>query len=76
MKKEIKNQNKIVKIEKIKNHKKKEKPTSAALTGQPSIAPTRVERSSAPLTGVFFDKSDLFSKLIPHLTPAGNYFVL
>jgi hypothetical protein len=22
--------------------------------------------------GVFFDKSDLFTKLIPHLTPAGN----
>jgi hypothetical protein len=25
---------------------------------------------------VFFDKSDLFRKLIPHLTPAKNYFVV
>jgi hypothetical protein len=50
--KETKNQKKTVKPE---NQKKKQKrkttqkktPTSTALTGRPSIAPTRAERSSA-----------------------------
>jgi hypothetical protein len=41
MKKEMKNQKK----------RKRKKFTSAALTGRPSIAPTRAERGSTPLTG-------------------------
>jgi hypothetical protein len=48
--KETKNQKKIIKPEKRKKkHAKKVHP--AALTGRPSIAPMRVELSSAPLTG-------------------------
>jgi hypothetical protein len=40
--------NKIKKNEKRKNHTKNH---PAALTGRPSVAPTRAERCSAPLTG-------------------------
>jgi hypothetical protein len=48
--KEMKNQKKI---EKWKNHKKKpqkKNPAAAVLTGRPSIAPTRAEQGSVPLT--------------------------
>jgi hypothetical protein len=44
-----KNQKKTIKPEKKKKHAKKTHP--AALTGRPSVAPTRAELSSAPLTG-------------------------
>jgi hypothetical protein len=53
--KETKNQKKIVKpknqkkMKKEKNHAKKT--NSTALTGRPSVAPMRAERSSTPLTG-------------------------
>jgi hypothetical protein len=50
--KEIKNQKKIIKPEKRKKEKKHaQKAHPAALTDRPSIAPTRAELSSAPLTG-------------------------
>jgi hypothetical protein len=47
--KKLEENNKTRKNKKKKKHAKKAHP--AALTGRPSIAPTRAELSSAPLTG-------------------------
>jgi hypothetical protein len=48
--KKTKNQKKTIKPEKTKKKPRKKIPP-AALTGRPSVAPTRAERSSGPLTG-------------------------
>jgi hypothetical protein len=48
----MKKQKKTVKWKKHKeNHTTTKNPAAAALTGRPSVAPTRAERGSVPLTG-------------------------